>query len=236
MRKKTKKLSKTVRKQLQFLVEEFLEKSGTELAAKIAEHPDAAKTMWEKLEGSLFENSFWMDEIDSEDMAEIDYENLLMEYHAFLKPIWEQFRKALFDYKFRIMPERAKLQKARETIDRDKDSLLSEYKELLKQDTVLDWEKVYDITLTVSFEPGHVTFYRRSLNVIKNLMDLLSGVDIEYFVKCEHCGKCIIVSRANKRFCPGCGAKKFQKDKWQQDPEGMREKERVRYQEKRKKS
>jgi rRNA maturation endonuclease Nob1 len=236
MRKNPKKLSKTVRKQLQFLVEEFLEKSGTEIAAKIGGHGDAAKTMWEKLEGSLFDDIFWMDEIDSEDMAEIDYENLLMEYHAFLKPIWEQFRKALFDYKFRIMPERAKLQKARETIDRDKDSLLSEYKELLKQDTVLDWEKVYDITLTVSFEPGHVTFYKRSLNVIKNIMDLLSVVDIEYFARCEHCGKCIIVSRANKRFCPGCGAKKFQKDKWQQDPEGMREKERVRYREKRKKS
>jgi hypothetical protein len=69
MKKKEKKLSKTVRKQLQFLLEEFLEKSGTELAAKIAEHPDAAKTMWEKLEGILFENSFWMDEIDSEDTA-----------------------------------------------------------------------------------------------------------------------------------------------------------------------
>jgi hypothetical protein len=67
-------------------------------------------------------------------------------------------------------------------------------------------------------------------------MDLLSGVDIEYFARCEHCGKCIIVSRANKRFHPGCAAKKFQKDKWQQDPEGMREKERVRYREKRKKS
>jgi hypothetical protein len=67
-------------------------------------------------------------------------------------------------------------------------------------------------------------------------MDLLSGVDIEYFARCEHCGKCIIVSRLNKRFHPGCAAKKYQKDKWQQDPEGMREKERVRYQEKRKKS
>ncbi len=236
MRKKTKKLSKRMKKQLRFLVEEFLEKSAKEIEAKIGGHGDAAKTMWEKLEGSLFDDIFWMDEVEPEDKVGIDYENLLMEYHAFLKPIWEQFRKALFDYKFRIMPERAKLQKARETIDRDKDSLLSEYKELLKQDTVLDWEKVYDITLTVSFEPGHVTFYKRSLNVIKNLMDLLSGVDIEYFERCEHCGKCIIVSRVGKRFCPGCGAKKYQKDKWQQDPEGMKEKERARYREKRKKS
>jgi rRNA maturation endonuclease Nob1 len=81
-----------------------------------------------------------------------------------------------------------------------------------------------------------VTFYKRNLDVVKNLIDLFSGVDIEHFARCEHCGKCIFVSRANKRFCPGCGAKKYQKDKWQQDPEGMKEKERARYREKRKKS
>ena len=82
MRKNPKKLSKTVRKQLQFLVEEFLEKSGTEIAAKIGGHGDAAKTMWEKLEGSLFDDIFWMDEPDSKDMNCIDYEGLLKKYHA----------------------------------------------------------------------------------------------------------------------------------------------------------
>jgi hypothetical protein len=74
------------------------------------------------------------------------------------------------------------------------------------------------------------------MNVIKNLMDLLSGVDIKYFAKCEHCGKCIFVSRLNKRFHPGCAAKKYQKEKWASDPEGMMKKERLRYRERRKNS
>jgi hypothetical protein len=124
---------------------------------------------------------------------------------------------------------------ARESIERDISSPISEYKELLKQTTFLDLEKFYDITLTVSFESGNATFYKRSMNVVKNLMDLLSGIDIKYFARCEHCGKCIFVSRADKKFCLGCAAKKYQKDTWDADPEGMRKKERVRYQEKRKK-
>ena len=66
-------------------------------------------------------------------------------------------------------------------------------------------------------------------------MDLLSGADIDRFAKCGHCGKCIVLKRSDKRFCPGCAAKKHQKDKWASDPEGMKEKERVRYREKRKK-
>jgi hypothetical protein len=65
---------------------------------------------------------------------------------------------------------------------------------------------------------------------------MLSGVDIEHFGRCEYCGKCIVRKRSDKRFCPGCAAKKFQKDKWASDPEGMREKERVRYWNTRKKS
>jgi hypothetical protein len=246
MRKKTKKISKPVRDQLRFLVEEFLEKSGLDIAAKTGGHGDAAKTMWKQLEGTLFANTFWMDEIDREDMTEIDYEKLIKDYHAVLKPIWDQFRDNLFDYKYSIIPERSGLQKLRETIDRDKASPIYEYKELLKQqDTALDLEKFYDIalkksfkpgTLTVSFEPGRVTFYRRNLNVVNNLIDLLSGVDIEHFGRCEYCGKCIFLKRSDKRFCPGCAAKKFQKDRWASDSEGMRKKERVRYREKRKKS
>jgi hypothetical protein len=240
------KISKPMRNQLRFLVEEFLEKSGPDIAAKTGGHGDVAKTMWEQLEGTLFANTFWMDEVEPEDMTEIDYEKLIKDYHAVLKPIWDQFRDNLFDYKYSIIPERSGLQKLRETIDRDKASPIYEYKELLKQqDTALDLEKFYDIalkksfkpgTLTVSFEPGRVTFYRRNLNVVNNFIDLLSGVDIEHFGRCEYCGKCIVLKRIDKRFCPGCAAKKFQKDKWTSDPEGMKAKERLRYAETRKKN
>jgi hypothetical protein len=65
-------------------------------------------------------------------------------------------------------------------------------------------------------------------------MDLLSGVGIDHFGRCEYCNKCIVLRRSDKRFCPGCAAKKYQRDKWEADPEGMRAKERIRYQEKRK--
>ena len=244
MRKKTKKLSKRMKEQLRFLVEEFLEKSGTEIEAKNGGHGDAAKTIWEKLEKTLFANTFWMDEPDSKDMNCIDYEGLLKKYHAILKPVWCQFRDALFDYKYGIIPAREASQKLLKTIDRDKASPIFEYKELFKQQDSIYSEKIFDIalkksfkpgTLRVSFDPGTVTFYRSNLNVVTNLIDMLSGVDIEHFGRCDYCNKCIVLKRSDKRFCPGCAAKKYQKDKWARDPAGMREKERERYREKRKK-
>jgi hypothetical protein len=245
MRKKTKKISKSARDQLQYLVEEFLEKSEKDITAKIGGHVDAAKTMWEQLEGSLFADTFWMDEPDSKDMNCIDYEGLLKKYHAILKPVWCQFRDALFDYKYGIIPAREASQKLLKTIDRDKASPIFEYKELFKQQDSIYSENVFDIalkksfnpgTLRVSFDPGTVTFYRSNLNVVTSLIDILSGVDIDHFSRCEYCGKCIVLKRNDKRFCPGCAAKKYQKAKWQQNPEVMREKERMRYREKRKKS
>jgi len=236
MKKTSKKITKTMKQQRRFLVEDFLEKSEPEITAKIIGNRDAAKTMWDQLEGILFADTFFMDAVEPEDKNNSDYEKLLQEYHAFLKPIWNQFKDALFDYKYNVVPEREQLKRLRTNIDNDKMSAVSEYRSLLKGDTVLDLEKFYDITLTVSFDPGHVTFYKRSMNVIKNFMDILSGFDIERFCRCEYCGKCIVLLRTDKRFCPGCAAKKKQKENWARDPEGMREKERERYDKTRKKN
>jgi hypothetical protein len=239
-------MAKTMKEDLRFLVEEFLEKSGPEITAKIVGKGDAAKTMWQKLEGTLFADIFWRDEPDSEDITDSDYETFLQKYHVVLKPVWGQFRDVLFDYKYSIIPAREDSLRLLKTIDRDKTSPIYEYKELFKQqDTAIDLEKIYDIalkkafkpgTLTVSFEPGCVTFYRRTLDVINNLINLLSGVDIEHFGRCEYCGKCIVLKRSDKRFCRVCAAKKAQKAKWISDPEGMKAKERLRYAETRKKN
>jgi len=242
MRKKTKKITKPARNQLQYLIEEFLEKSGTDITTKIGVHGGAAKTMWEQLEGILFNDTFWMDEPDNKDMTDVE---LLNKYHAILKPVWNQFRGALFDYKYGVIPAREDSRKLLTTIDKDKASPIFEYKELFKQQDSIYSEKVFDIalkksfnpgTLRVSFDPGTVTFYKSSLNVVTNLIDLLSGVDIEHFGRCDYCKKCIVLKRSDKRFCPGCAAKKFQKDKWTSDPAGMKEKERARYRLNRKKS
>ena len=120
MSKKNKKNSKPVTERLRFIVEEFLEKSINEITAKIHGNWDAAKTVWEKLEGALFTETFWMDDSDVEDRDHIDYERLLKKYHAILMPVWGQFKAHLFDYKYRIMPAREQLQETRETIDRNK--------------------------------------------------------------------------------------------------------------------
>ena len=229
-------MSKQVKKQLRFLIEEFLEKSAGEIQSKIAAHPDTAKQMWDQLESIFSADPFWMDEIDSEDMTGPDYEKLLIEYYGFLKPIWNQFRDALFNFKYEILAEREKLKDTRKMIEGDLSIQFSEFDSLLKQDTALDLEKFYDIKLKVSFDPGHVTFYRRSMPVLMTFLDLLHGIDTNDFAQCKYCGKCIFISRAGKRFCPGCAAKKYQKDKWNADPVVMREGERIRYREKRKKS
>ena len=234
MKKNPKKISKPLKKQLRFLIEDFLEKTNTEIQAKTASQADRAKRMWDQLETIFFAGPFWMDEMDGEDMAAIDYEKLLIEYHGLLKPVWDQFRRALFNFKYEILPERTKLAETRAMLDADLSFSFSQFADLLKQGAALDIEKFYDINLKVSFDSGHVTFYRRSMPVLITFLDLLGGIDINSFTKCEYCGKCIFVSRAGKRFCPGCGAKKYQNDKWKADPEGMREKERVRYREKRK--
>ena len=165
MRKKTKKISKPARNQLQYLIEEFLEKSGTDITAKIGVHGGAAKTMWEQLEGILFADTFWMDEVDPEDKTKIGYEKLLKEYHAFLKPIWDQFRDALFDYKYGIIPDREQLHRSRKNIDRDKASAFSEFRSLLKGDTVIDWEK-----LKADLEGLHMDHLKQVLRLVEIMM------------------------------------------------------------------
>ncbi len=228
--------SASPRKSLQFIIESFLEKSATELLQGLTGNPEAINTLWEQLEAILFKDIFWMDEIEKSDRDKIDFMKLAMEYHSILKPLWDQFKEAFFDYKYRVEPERNKIRHMREKVDNEMTAPFSEFKDLIKQDTILDHEKFYDLRMTVSFDSGNVTFYKRSIDVLKNFLDLLSNVGIAYFAKCEHCDKCIILTRNDKKFCPGCAAKKYQKDKWERDPEEMKQREKERYQTRRRRS
>jgi len=62
------------------------------------------------------------------------------------------------------------------------------------------------------------------------------GLPTSFFRECNHCGKFIVLTRSDKRYCPGCAAKKNQRDKWRDDPEGMKLKEKIRYHTKRRQS
>jgi hypothetical protein len=54
--------------------------------------------------------------------------------------------------------------------------------------------------------------------------------------QCNYCGNIIVLSRSDKQYCKGCAAKKYQKDKWENEAEAMRQKEKKRYSSKRKRS
>jgi hypothetical protein len=223
-----KKLSPTEKQDLKFLIEDFLEKKSTEISTLIAP-PGDAEEFWDKLYPILFKGTFWMDEVGPEDMAGIDFEALILDCHGFLNPMWKQFKSALFDFIYRVMPDREVTEDLRRDVEKNASSVFYEYRDLLKQGTVIDSEQTYDITFTVSFDAGHAFFYKRRPNLLKNFMDILGAVPISYFVRCGHCGRCIIRTRSDKQFCPGCAAKKYQKDKWDSDPEGMKQREKLRY-------
>ena len=225
-------LSKGEKKTLRLLVEEFLERDQAELSDRFSVDPEYARHLWENLDRALFKDSIWLDEIDAADKNQIRYPRLVLEYHAYLKPIWEQFKAGLFDFKDRVMPAREfgdaragkKLQLPPEAM---------EFKDLLDGGSVLNAEQFYEIKLSVSFDSGHVTFYKRSINILLNFIKLLDVIDNSHFSLCDHCGKCIFIIRSGKRHCPGCAAKKYQKEKWESDPEAMRANERVRYKKRR---
>lgn len=221
-------LSKGEKKTLRLLVEEFFERDQAELSARFSSDPEYANTLWDNLDRALFKDSIWLDEIDAAEKNQIRYPALLLEYHTYLKPIWEQFKAGLFDFKDRVKPAREfgdaragkKLQLPPEAM---------EFEDLLDGGSVLNAEQFYEIKITVSFDSGHITFYKRSINILLNFIKLLDVIDNSHFSRCDHCGRCIFVMRSGKRYCPGCAAKKYQKEKWESDPEAMREKERVRY-------
>jgi hypothetical protein len=225
-------LSKDEKKTLRVVVEEFLERDQAELSAKFSADPEYAMQIWEHLDRALFMDSIWLDEIDDAEKRRIQYAPLLLEYHAILKPIWEQFKGGLFDFKQSVMPAREfGTTVAGKEIQLPPEAM--EFEDLLNESSILSAEQFYEIKMTVSFDPGHVTFYKRSINALHNFIDLLDGIDISHFSRCDHCGHCIFVIRSGKRHCPGCAAKKYQKKKWESDPEVMREKERMRYRKRR---
>ena len=220
------------KKDLKFFVEGFLEKDDAKLSIATAKKRDAEK-FWDRLVKILFKDIFWMDEADAEERVGTNFKKLILENHRLLKPIWIQFRESLFQYIEIVVPGEKKWSNLRRDVDKDKTSDLYQYRDLIKMEANPYLEKPFDIKLSVSFQQGFIDFHKR-INIVKNFADLLQGIPIEYFAKCGHCDKCIILTRSDKRFCPGCAAKKHQADKWNAGRKAMQQKERERYRQRRK--
>lgn len=237
MIKNTKKITPKTKKLINFLVQDFLEPDA-ELMKEIAGDEQKAEDYWNKLVATLFDNGFWMDEPDPDDMENIDHGRLIAEYHALLKPMWDQFKIALLDYKNEIVPSREEARALDRNIENFTNTEYYQYKDLLRLSDHAHRERFYDMTMQFkfSFDPGYPTFYKRTINIVNNFLDLLSGLPVSFFRECNHCGKFIALTRSDKKFCPGCAAKKNQKDKWRNDSEGMKLKEKTRYRTKRKQS
>ena len=145
MTKNTKKITPKTKKLINFLVQDFLQ-TDSEHIKGIAGDAQKAEDYWNKLVTLLFDNGFWMDELDPEDMENIDHGRLIVEYHALLKPMWDQFKIALLDYKNEIVPSR---EKAR-ALERDIENLTTteyyQYKVLLMQSDYAHRERFYNIT------------------------------------------------------------------------------------------
>ena len=106
MKKSEKKLSKTERKELQFLIEGLLEQDSLAIFKSFRDKPEQIAQSWDQLEGILRKDSHWLDEVDPEELVGTDFQKLILEYHSFLKPIWEQFKTYLFVHKDSVLPLR----------------------------------------------------------------------------------------------------------------------------------
>ena len=240
MKKNEKKLSSSQKKDLQFLIEGFLEETEDEILGE-KDQPQARK-IFETIQSILDKSPDWDGAPDASDLANTDFIELVCNSYRVLKPAWDKIKARLFKFKYEVIPERKRSESAEKKLSKKFPSSIAKYKDLMNY-SFTPFEKFYDIDLagspqriTLSFESERITVYRRDLQLLSNFIELLKDLPTSIFVRCKYelCGKCIVVTREGKEFCPGCAAKAKQREYWMNDPEGRREKERRRYQEKRK--
>lgn len=232
-----KKISPKTKTHLKFLVENFFEVNLSTIK-KSLRNSQTTENYWNMIETILFSNGFEMDEVDPEDMGNSDKAKLICYFHKTLKPLWDQFKAALIEYKNKIVPMRMDVSTLIEDIGNNRTAEYIEYKDLLKQSDILSRETFYDISfdLKVSFDPGHVTFYKRNINIVNNLLGIFNEIPISLLSQCNYCGNFIVLTRSDKQYCTGCASRKYQNTLWKNDPDGMRQKERIRYRTKRRRS
>lgn len=223
-------------KGLQFLLEEFLEKDRAFIVEKFENQKEGARAMVLRLDRLLFKDEFWMDELYEEDHENTDFMKVLSDWHRLLKPLWNQIKKALFNYKEEVLPLRATWQKIKQ------EPIPSKLEGLLPDEPSEMVDKYYNINLrsgaishvTMCFDAGRIDIYNRDYKIKNNFLDLIKGVPISLFGRCKHCENCIVITRKDKEHCSGCAAKRLQKEKWEEDQVKSSEKEKKRYQKRKK--
>lgn len=234
--KQSESLTKSEKKGLEFLVEEFLEKDRVFITEKFENQKEGAQAMVLRLDRLLFKDEFWMDELYEEDHENTDFVKVLSDWHRVLKPLWNQIKKALLNYKEEILPMRGATSKKNYKSVPQKLQGLSPY-------DPYQMDKYYNINLrsgaishvTLSFDAGKIDIYDRDYKIKNNFLDLIKGVPISLFGRCKHCENSIVITRKDKEHCSGCAAKRWQKEKWEEDLVKSRKKEKERYQKRKKK-
>ncbi len=210
MKKNEKILSSNQKKDLQFLIEGFLEKTEDEILGGNDQVP--AREIFETLQSILDKSPDWDGAQDASDRANTDFRGLVHNSYRVLKPAWEKIKTRLFEFKYMVIPERKRSESAEKKLSKKLPPSIAEYKDLLAY-SFTPSEKFYDIDLagspqkiTLSFESGRITVYRRDLQLLSNFIELLKDFPISLFVRCKYelCGRCIVVTREGKEFCPGC--------------------------------
>ena len=248
MEKNRKKISKLERDSLKFMIEDFLGKDRKKLKKKLETSPEKGKDFWNKIEKIISPGFRGPWELDEEDKQGVDYIKLAIKLHQLLEPVFLSLQQALLDFKFKTLPGRISSRELTSDIESDKIDKKEpwyEYRRLANQYSPVQEEEFHNIVFDtkvmqhISFESGNITFHNNPTQQLLNFLDLFRGVPISYFSRCayEKCGKLIVVTRKNKKYCTGtnCAARKFQTNKWNDNKEGMKAAERKRYHSRRKK-
>ena len=223
------------KKELKILVEAYMEKDKTQLLKQYENDQERATETFSNLFRILSRNTILPYNITASDLTPDEMKDTILEWHQLLKPLWHKFKLALTDYRQNILPEKKKHEKM-VTAANEKSSSFAKYKELIDHSAPED-NKTYTIkirnaplTIDLSFVTGKVSIIRGDINIFHSFLDIIKDVPVDYFSICNHCGKIIIITREGKRYCPGCAAKAKQKEIWIKDPNGCKEIQRNRYQ------
>jgi hypothetical protein len=221
------------KRSLKILVEQFLERSEDSVA-------NDSRPSFEKIYCIMMKNTIPADNIDIDDLTDKQLKDAVIGWHQLLLPLWKKFRKFIFDFKENVLPEREKAEAADKALN-DPSSPLYNYKDLQGY-VYVSRDKFYELNLmnaatdiSISFDAGKVSIFRSNLNAVNSFIDIIKDAPIDLFAKCGHCKKVIIVSRKGKKYHSGCAAKALQKAFWRKNKTVAREKEKIRYAERRKK-